>query len=631
MHNRFFLFVIFTCTFFCLLKTNGQALSQEDSSYQALDSILIQNPRLQIPFAEQNRDIQVINRQQIQRMPVQSLDELLAHIGGIDVRRRGAMGAQTDISINGGTFDQTLVLLNGLKVIDPQTGHNMMMLPVNVESIERIEVLKGPAAAAYGVNAINGAINIVTYQPSKTGIMAHALTGSSLKKDSLSNHLYAGLDVGAAASLNAKNSLHFLSVNGTQSNGHRYNTSVKNRKLFYSNRIRLNENSLEVLAGYTNHEFGANGFYAAPVDVDSKEQVQTTIAGVKGKIRVNDWWVLRPSVSYRYSDDHYLLNKHKPEIYENKHYTNSIDLELNNTFSSAVGAFGWGLEYRRNRIVSNSLGNHHSNDIGIFGNYSFDRVKDLLVNVGLYANYNDEYSWDWMPSLDLGYRLHPHWRVFANIGTGMRQPTYTDLYYAGPVNIGNPNLSPEKSWQTEAGIKYHTNLFRGTLTYFYRDTDQFIDWVKTELDDPWKTLNYQHVKMNGLSLEADYQVFPPDQYRDFNFFIHGSYTYLNPKIAVRDQQFRYSNYALENLKHQVIGSLRFEFFNRFTLSLTQRYEKRMNYKDYVLLAARLSVNFKDFQVFVDGDNLSNVEFIEAGAAPMVGSWLSLGIKWQGFR
>src|SRR5699024_3897839 len=140
-----------------------------------------------------------------QSMPVRSVSELLGYVAGVDVRRRGAQGAQVDIGLHGGTFDQTLVLLNGIKVIDPQTGHNMMNLPVSLADIKRIEILKGPAASVYGVNAMNGAINIITRQPDKSGGMVHTYTGSSFEQNAVSQKLYTNLGFDATASFSSKN------------------------------------------------------------------------------------------------------------------------------------------------------------------------------------------------------------------------------------------------------------------------------------------------------------------------------------------------------------------------------------------------------------------------------------------
>jgi iron complex outermembrane receptor protein len=80
----------------------------------------------------------------------------------MDIRRRGANGVQSDVSFRGSSFEQVLLLINGIRMNDSQTGHNSLNLPVDLGDVERIEVIKGPAARRFGQNAYAGAINIIT-------------------------------------------------------------------------------------------------------------------------------------------------------------------------------------------------------------------------------------------------------------------------------------------------------------------------------------------------------------------------------------------------------------------------------------------------------------------------------------
>ena len=111
-------------------------------------------------------------------LPVQSVNDLLKYVAGVDVRQRGDLGAQTDISMRGGTSDQIAVFLNGINICDPQTGHNAVDFPVDVHDIDRIEVLSGPAGVAYGSSSLTGAINIVTKKAAGREVSAHAEGGS---------------------------------------------------------------------------------------------------------------------------------------------------------------------------------------------------------------------------------------------------------------------------------------------------------------------------------------------------------------------------------------------------------------------------------------------------------------------
>src|SRR5690606_24675262 len=147
-----------------------------------IQEVLINEDRLQIPFSEQSRNVQILTRKEIQSLPATSIQELLSYIPGVDIRQRGPFGTQADIGIDGGSFDQTIVLLNGVKISDSQTGHNMLNLPLPVDMIERIEILRGPASRIYGINGLTGAVNIVTRQVEKSAIFAHLYGGSSFAK-----------------------------------------------------------------------------------------------------------------------------------------------------------------------------------------------------------------------------------------------------------------------------------------------------------------------------------------------------------------------------------------------------------------------------------------------------------------
>ena len=197
-----------------------------------MNEIAIQGNRIQIPFSKQNRNITIIDQAVIASLPVKSVNELLFYVAGVDVRQRGPWGTQADIRMDGGTFDQSLILINGIKITDPQTGHNMMNLPVSLNAIQRIEVLKGAAARIYGINALNGAINIITRQPVQNGVEMNLFAGSSFEKDTSNQKLFGGYGMDVAASLAGEKVTHFISLSHEQSSGYRYNTGFNNEKVF---------------------------------------------------------------------------------------------------------------------------------------------------------------------------------------------------------------------------------------------------------------------------------------------------------------------------------------------------------------------------------------------------------------
>ncbi|PTT03753.1 TonB-dependent receptor [Pedobacter sp. HMWF019] len=609
-------------------------LAQQENKIQSnkdtinnLNEVMVKENRLKLPFSKQNRNIWIIDSEKIKSLPARSVSELLSYVSGVDVRQRGPGGTQADISMDGGTFDETLVLINGIKVSDPQTGHNMMNLPITMEDIDHIEVLRGSASRIYGINALTGAINIVTRNPQKTGVSANLFSGSSFKKDEVSGNTYANYGIHASGTLVQNGASHLLSLAQEAGNGYRYNTAFNNQKVYYQGKLPVGKTDvLDLLAGYTHNNFGANGYYSAPGDKESEETVKTALASVSYTTKLSDNWTMVPRISYRNNVDDYLYIKQTPDKFHNHHQTNVFDAELNNTIQTHIGTFGLGLEARTENINSTNLGKRDRRNAGIFGEYKFEPLKRLLINAGAYVNYNSDYGWQAFPGLDAGYNFYGNWRLFANLGTGQRLPTYTDLYYKGPTNIGNDQLQPEKSKYAEGGVKFNNEKLALNASYFIRRIDNFIDWVKAQQTDPWQPQNFSQVNTKGFTLSADYtlKTMTTDVLSSFRLGV--SYTNLDPSFKTTLATANFSRYALESLRNQLSGTLNAEFYNLVAVTLTARYNQRINYKDYTVMDTRITFKQKHYSIYADGANLFNVQYIEAGAVPMPGSWFTLGIK-----
>ncbi|WP_133576771.1 TonB-dependent receptor plug domain-containing protein [Pedobacter metabolipauper] len=592
-----------------------------------LNEVIIKENRIQLPFTKQNRNIWIIDKEKIRSLPARSVSELLSYVSGVDVRQRGPGGSQADISIDGGTFDQSLVLINGIKVSDPQTGHNMMNLPIGIDDIDHIEVLRGSASRIYGINALTGAINIVTRNVQTTGVSANLFSGSSFKKSEVTGSTYANYGIRASGTLALNRSSHLLSASQEAGNGYRYNTAFNNQKIYYQGKLAVGKtDAFDISAGYTHNNFGANSYYAAPGDKESEETVKTALASVAYTAKISEVWTLIPRLSYRNNVDDYLYVKQTPDKFHNLHETNIFNAELNNTFDTKIGVFGLGLEARTEKINSTNLGKRDRSNTGIFGEYKFEPVERLLINAGAYANHNSDYGWQVFPGLDAGYNFYGNWRLFTNLGTGQRLPTYTDLYYKGPTNIGNDQLQPEKSKYAEGGLKFNTTKLALNASYFVRTIDHFIDWVKTNQTDPWQPQNFSKVTTRGITLSADYTLTTSAASALTTARIGTSYTNLDPSFKTTIASANFSRYALESLRNQWSGILYSEFYNRVSLTVTARYNERINYKKYTVMDVRLALKQKHYSIYADGANLFNVTYIEAGAVPMPGSWFTIGVK-----
>lgn len=631
-----YLFLLFAVVF---IKTNGYAstvntpvnTSDSDSLSVGLKEVVITENRLTNTYAKQNRNIRIVDQQQIKSLPARSLNELLGHIAGVDLRQRGPFGLQADISIDGGSFEQTLILVDGVKMLDAQTAHHGLNLPIPLESIERIEVIRGPAARVYGINSLTGAINIVTKNTHESSVSVRTFAGSSFETDTSSknNNLFYNNGLQASLALATKHAGHHgISVGRASGNGHRYNTAFRQHQVFYKGRVPVTgQAGLTMMGGYVNNDFGANGFYAAPGDKESQEMVKTGFAALAYHMQLSDRFSLTPRLSYRHTKDDYQYFRHDLDRARSQHSGYSLTPEINASWQTGLGDLGLGLEMRQERIHSSNIGDHQRNNYGAYAEFKTDFHELLSVNAGTYFNYNSDYGWQVFPGIDLGLRLTENLKWTAHTGTGQRIPSFTDLYLdQRPGNIGNPLIRPEEAWHMETGLKYADRRVYAQANYFYRNINNFIDWVHPAGGTPpYQPLNFDHNRVHGLSVSADYWLSSPDRAGQWRTGLQ--YTYLRPSYSLGEAGMYQSKYSTEILRQQLTGQVFFRY-GGFSMTATARFQERMSYKSYVLADLRIARQFSHFGTYLDLQNLLDVSYIEAAAVPMPGRWVSLGVDFH---
>ncbi len=559
-----------------------------------LDEIEVSAQRAPVLYSQVARVVSVIPREEIEYAPVTSIQELLEYVAGVDVRQRGAEGVQADISIRGGTFDQTLILLNGVNITDPQTGHHNLNLPVSLNQIERIEILEGPAARVYGPNAFSGAINIVTRQPDNTSLEVGVEGGS-----------YGYFDAHGLGSFVTQKIQHAISVERKGSDGYIDNTDFNISNIFYSGKVNLYSGTLSFQLGTESKGFGANSFYT-PKYPNQYEKTETFFSSVKWQS--NTKWHFTPVFYWRnhhdrfelYREDKYQLvdgehyvwkNDTIPSWYttHNYHLTNTYGLNINSWIQWSAGKSAFGAEYRSENILSNVLGkdlsqpkpvpgedaqftksdsretfsvflehtvfyHHFSATAGVMGNY--------ILNSGLGLNV--------FPGIDLSYQIFSGGKIFTSFNTSLRMPTFTDLYYKGPTNIGNPDLKPEKSATIEGGIKWNRPVFMGNLVAFYRNGTNIIDWVKMEEDDLWQPQNLTRLTSYGAEIQARVNL---EKWLGKGFPQMVSIDYFYNNLEKKNADF-ISNYVLDNLKHKFVGSINYEIIKHLIFNLKITFQDR---------------------------------------------------------
>lgn len=612
-----------------LLTIASSSAQMKDTT--ALNEVIINQNRLQIPFSKQSKNIQILTQEDIQRLPNRSINELLTNIPGVDVRQRGPFGSQADISIDGGSFEQTAILLNGVKITDPQSAHHNMNLPVPLEAIERIEIIRGPAARIFGINALTGAINIVTKKIESNQISAQVYGGSSFKdNEQTKTGKYYGKGVQLGAQFNTGQTNHGLYFGHEDSNGQRYNTASNNNKLYYDGTYQPNEsNQIKANFGYIDNQFGANGYYAAPTDKEAYEQVKTAFTSIQSKHQLNKDLSISPRISNRYNEDEYWYLGKSTSKGRSKHYSNVFGAEVNAALEQRYGTFGLGLESRFERINSTAIGSHSRENYGGYLEFKTEAIAKLMLNAGAYVNYNSKFGWQVFPGLDLGYNMTEHWKFVLSAGSAQRIPSFTDLYTNQTANIGNPDLTSENAYQIESGVKYLSERIVAQVSYFHRKITDFIDWQKTEGGAtegaviPWKPSNIGKNTVDGINTSFRYQLSDPTA--STKYYTTISYNYLNPKTTINDGM--HSKYAIENLRHQVILNFTLNHKN-WMLTTANRFNERISYKSYFIADIRAAYQFSELNVFADIQNIFDKSYIEAAAVPMPGRWFSLGAKYK---
>ncbi len=597
-----------------LLLMVSELNAQSDSLRYDLPDVIIRENRLEIPFAETSRTINVVTAAQIEQMPVRSVNELLLYVAGVDVRQRGPHGVQADVGIRGGTFDQTLILVNGVKLSDPQTGHHNMNLPLDIENIERIEVLKGPGARIYGQNAFSGAINIVTKQPNGSKVKLAARAGEN------------GLG-GGTLTLSAPtgNFTHYFSAAKDFSDGYRYNTDYDISSYFYQGQWSQGVHELSITAGHAEREFGANGFYASPDFQDQYEEVTTSLLSVQYRNQ-GEAWTVSPRVFWRRNADNYIFVRNNPSIYQNIHTGHTVGAELHTSYRSSLGTTGIGAELNRIDLNSTNLGDRDRWVTSLFLEHRFVLADRLDLTPGVSLNHYSDFGTRFFPGIDLGYRVSKQVKVYGNVGYTYRVPTFTDLYYEDPANNGNPNLEPEEAVAYELGVKFQKPGFNVQLAAFQRDGFDLIDWTKPVDTLRWTPVNINELTTRGLEINA--QLYFPLLLGEGTALerLQLGYTYLDASLESNGEAF--SRYALENLNHQLVAGLSYRWGNRLLHSVFFRYTDRVNLEDYQVVDTRLTYRANQLSVFVEATNLFDTEYRETNLVLMPGRWIRVGATFE---
>ena len=592
-----------------------------------LDEVSITGSRAPLTAQQSARQVAVITREDIQRAGAASVNDLLKAATGVDVRQRGGFGVQTDISINGGTFDQIAILLNGVNISNPQTGHNAADFPVSLHDVERIEILEGPSARIVGSAAFSGAINIVTRSDSVSNVRLTAEGGS-----------FGTFGGGTGLSIAAGQMRHQVSGSYGQSDGGTDNSDFRKRRAFYQGSYHTDRLGLSWQAGLTSQDYGANTFYSAAYP-NQYEATRRYIASVDARYGYRALTLSAQAYGHR-STDHYQLTRgmEGAQNGENYHIMDVYGGSLNAQVDWALGKTAIGAELRREHIWSTAYGTlleeaewksirgseRMYNREGSRTNTSLFAEHDVLldrltVSFGLMANRNTglDHDFRFYPGVDISYRPTGQWKLYLSWNKALRLPTYTDLYTNNRAQLGDLGLKPERNSMFKLGAEYRSLPLTVSTQLFYSRGRNMIDWVYETADaTQYHALNIGKLDNMGASVDLRCQVSP--------VLVRLGYAYIYQKHETEHEIFR-SLYALEYLRHKLTAEVSHPIVGKLGATWQARWQQRMNgYHPYWKLDGRLQWTERTWQLYLKADNLTAHRYYDLGGVLQPGLWLMAG-------
>jgi len=642
--------------------TGITAAADSTDKMVTLDDIEVTASRAPLALGQTARIVTVLSREDIQAAPVQSINDILKMAVGVDVRQRGPIGAQTDVSIRGGTQEQMTILLNGINICDPQTGHNSFDLPCDIGDIERIEILEGPAGRIYGTSSLVGAINVVTnLTPTlseERGRNAQVrLEGGSFGYLSTGCRLQFAPPVGGVGGGS-------LSASFTRSDGYSrskagsLNADYEGFKAFWNSQFSILHSSFSCYAGISTKGYGSNTFYSAKYDeqYERTTKLYTALQGeIACKLYEKDGKVfglhLKPSIYWNRSHDRFeLIRGSEEKVPFNYHRTDVFGINLNSWFDWLLGRTAFGAEFRNEDIVSTNLGEPLNEPFSHYkaglnrSNLSFHLEHNIVfshftLSAGFVAVKN---TWNQMPftvypGIDASLRLGNHWKVYASYNASLRMPSFTELYYSVGGHKADKYLKPEELHAVEGGVKYYARAVTAQASVFHHHGHNMIDWVMDTRDPDavWQSVN--HTKINTIGIEASATL-------DLERACHLPHSTLLVAYCYQHQRkdeepFIQSQYALEYLRHKLTATLRCRLTEQLGLTINYRWQDRMgsytdtsgnicDYHPYSVVDARLAWDANTWSLYLEGNNLTGHRYIDYGNVPQPGTWLTIGCKWH---
>ncbi len=572
----------------------------------------------------------VLTAEEIKQHNIHSVAELVALLPGIDVRTRGVGDAQADLSMRGGSFDQVILLLNGINITDAQTGHHTLDLPIDIGMVQRAELLSPAQLMARGIVAFCGAVNLVVDEEYADRLLIELSGGSfgTANATLLATHHVGRWSLTAAATYH-------------RSDGYMPNTDYRHGSLFLQAARHDDHDDLHLQLGGQMKAFGSQAFYSTTYP-DQFEATRTLVASVT---HVHRFATLRlESALYgRLHADRFELFREgvaePPAWYSghNHHLGSLAGGRSRLMLPLAVGEAVAGIEYRREGIRSNVLGdvdttldmpftkNASRSSATLFAGWHFATSRWNLQAVAL-GLYNSRFGPDYGFAADVEYRPLSHLATYLSLSRTYRIPTFTDLYYQGANQQANPDLGSEHSLGVDVGIRTKFQCLSVDVSAYYRSGSQIIDWVRRPEAEMWYSTNHSAVDVVGVDANATATL--------SSLSLRMAYSYCH---VAHDAGEWISGSALEHLRHRMALYALWQPCEHLRLKAGLSYRLREGswvdadgvvhpYGEALLLDAGAECPMGRVVLYVEGHNLLGTSYRDHGGVPMPGRCFMGGVR-----
>lgn len=588
------------------------ALTEEERSLERI-VVKARSPYLTFGSAKNIYSAEILTPLEIKNRHPDSPADVLNGTSGMDLRYRSTSGVQGDISLRGSTCEQAAVLIDGINVNDPQTGHHNLDIPLTAYDVERVEVVKEGDSSLYGAGALAGSANFVTKKPLKKAVNVDAIFGG-----------YALFGQGVSLSLPGKDLSGRVSFEHKISKAARPNTDFEYKTASLYLNKDFSAATADTLFGYQKKDFGADSFYSNlyPQEEEHTETIFTR-TGLDNDLGAG---AFKNNIFFRRHKDKFILQRNNP-VSVNYHTTYLYGLDSGLNLSTGLGEVSIGADFGRDEINSTNLGKHSRLYEAISAGFIPKILPELDGEARARADHYNKWGWQESYNFGLGYGvIGGKLKVSASAGRSFRLPSFTDLYYSVPGNTGNPNLKVEKADSFKTGLKFKDKGIELGIEGFFRRVRNLIDWTRASSQDSWQATNLGRVDFRGAEFKAGWMrqlEYKGLVLKEAQF----GYTYMD---ADKKTDAAYSKYALDILKHQLLLDIYSQLFGiklDFQLSYNQRYYGETYFVGGLYIGKRISNRGFNFEPFLKIDNFTNTKYSENSGVLLPGRWIKSGLKF----